>query len=291
MAEFKASSHLYAGFLGGLTSSIILQPLDLLKTRVQQNGQSTFKSIKAITSPLELWRGTIPSALRMSIGASLYLTLLSKMRYFMARVKQNDVGHSSDLPRLSMHANLVTGALARAVVGLITMPFTVLKVRYESTSYKYSSLLQALKSTYAETGIRSFFSGYGVTITRDAPYAGLYVLFYEQSKDMLNSLLPASHYREAKTAAVINSTAAMTAATIASTITAPFDTIKTKIQLYPDRYPSLVKSCVPLLREFGVRHMFDGLALRLLRKSMSAGVSWGIYEELIRRFEWIPAKS
>lgn len=37
-----------------------------------------------------------------------------------------------------------------------------------------------------EEGLRGLFRGFGATALRDAPYAGLYVLFYEHSKAMLS---------------------------------------------------------------------------------------------------------
>ncbi|KAK5017277.1 hypothetical protein LTR60_002008, partial [Cryomyces antarcticus] len=40
-----------------------------------------------------------------------------------------------------------------------------------------------------------------------------------------------------------------------------------------------------MLREDGVRSLFDGLALRIGRKALSSALAWTVYEELIRRAE------
>lgn len=285
--KFKTSSHLYAGFLGGLTSAVCLQPLDLLKTRMQQSSsQSLVSTVKGMASPLELWRGTLPSAIRTSVGASLYLTTLGKMRSVLAANSPKLDGYSSELPRLSMQLNLATGAVARGLVGFITMPITVIKVRYESSFYHYRSLADAVRSMYREGGIRLFFAGYGVTITRDAPYAGLYVLFYEKCKDFLNVLVPAhNNSRSTTMSAALNSSAAAISASLATTVTAPFDTIKTRVQLEPAKYKSFGPALRIIYRESGFFSLFDGLGLRLSRKALSAGVSWCIYEELVRRLD------
>jgi solute carrier family 25 protein 38 len=44
-----------------------------------------------------------------------------------------------------------------------------------------------------------------------------------------------------------------------------------------------------MVREGGLRSMFDGLALRMGRKAMSSALAWTVYEELIRRAEirWV----
>lgn len=282
----KSAKHLYAGFMSGLTSAVTLQPLDLLKTRIQQSKGTSLKNALAQVQLSGLWRGTIPSALRTSVGSALYFTTLNYTRTMMASRKQNQESRAtSKLPVLSMHANLISGSFVRGFVGFITMPITVLKVRYESSLYKYNSMFEAVKHIFQKHGIRGFFSGFGVTFARDAPYAGLYVLFYEKTKDVLStSLLQSEHAKTNNTtAAMINSGSAMLSATMATTITAPFDTIKTRVQLDPVKYPNFINSAKLIVQEGGPRALFDGLSLRLARKAMSAGIAWCIYEELVRR--------
>jgi solute carrier family 25 protein 38 len=283
-ATTKPAKHLYAGFLSGLTSAILLQPLDLIKTRVQQSKGSTItSSLKEVTSIGSLWRGTIPSALRTSVGSALYFTTLNAVRGSLAHSRVSR-GDSSLLPKLSMHENLLSGAAVRGVVGFVTMPITVIKVRYESSFYKYTSMLHAVKSVYSSHGLGGFFYGYGVTFARDAPYAGLYVLFYEKSKEALNGLFPSVEKRSVSTAAIINSSSAAFSAGLATTITGPFDTIKTRVQLDPAKYRSFWRAAKLIARHEGFLSLFDGLSLRLTRKAMSAGISWCMYEELVRRF-------
>ena len=80
---------------------------------------------------------------------------------------------------------------------------------------------------------------------------------------------------------VINSVAAVLAASTCTTITAPFDAIKTRLQLTNET--SMMKAMKTLIHEEGgVRNLFRGLLLRLGRKGISAGISWCIYEEIIK---------
>lgn len=75
----KTTFHFAAGLCSGLTSSILLQPADLLKTRVQQSQKTasllpTIKTILSSPHPIRgLWRGTLPSALRTAL-AQLYIS-------------------------------------------------------------------------------------------------------------------------------------------------------------------------------------------------------------------------
>lgn len=173
------------------------------------------------------------------------------------------------------------------------MPVTVLKVRYESSLYEYPSLLSACRSIFREGGPRAFFAGFGATAVRDAPYAGLYVVFYEATKRRLNDAFVtssspdrASQDREPATyttSAAINFTAAVLSASLATLLTNPFDAIKTRIQLRPQQYRNTVQAGVTMVRDEGMRSLLDGLGLRMARKAMSSALAWTVYEEIVKR--------
>ncbi len=252
----------------------------------------------------------MPSALRTGLGSALYFSALNTLRQTVARSNARALAapagtstpldshatttHSSSLPRLSNTANLLTGALARAVAGLAISPATVVKVRWESELYAYSSLAGAARAIAATEGLRGFFVGFGATAMRDAPYAGLYVLFYEQGKRRLSVLREglggdsgmdkSTNAMTVSTSTTINFVSGVVAAGLATAITNPFDVIKTRLQLMPGRYGNMLVAA-RMLREEGVRSLFDGLALRMARKAASSALAWSLYEEFIRRAE------
>ncbi|KAL1840744.1 hypothetical protein VTJ49DRAFT_184 [Mycothermus thermophilus] len=300
----KSTFHFVAGLGSGVFTAVLLQPFDLLKTRVQQSGTHSLSAaiadIWAAPRILPaLWRGTVPSALRTGFGSAIYFTSLNAIRQTAARLSSpasrsaNPQSSSSSLPKLSNTSNLVAGAVARSLAGFILMPLTVLKVRYESTLYSYTSLASAAKDILAKEGVRGFFSGYGATALRDAPYAGLYVLFYEQSKKRLSTLFPASHPLQTSIptamptphAATINFTSGILAGALCSAVSNPFDAVKTRLQLQPARYRNMWLGAGRLVREEGFRALWDGLALRMARKALSSALAWTVYEELVRRAE------
>lgn len=296
-----------------MISACLLQPADLLKTRVQQSGSAsftqTFREIVSGPNTLrQLWRGTLPSVVRTGMGSALYFSTLNALRQQVASSNILTASTSalaagpgttlestsSSLPRLSNLANLATGALARASVGFTMMPITIIKVRYESNLYAYKSIWEAGTSILQREGFRGFFSGFGATALRDAPYAGLYVLFYEQSKrklSQLQSAIPAVESLALHTGMTssqsisINFLSGVVAAILATTITNPFDAVKTRLQLMPEKYGNMVQASRRIITEDGVRSLFDGLALRVARKAISSALAWTIYEELIRRVE------
>lgn len=287
--EQNTTRHLIAGFAGGLTSAVCLQPLDLLKTRVQQSKNSSIKlAFNDITSISQLWRGTLPSALRTSIGSALYLSTLHMARSNISNMRNSSTpiyNASSKLPRLSAYENITIGMISRTFVGFITMPITVIKIRFESNFYNYKSIKEAMIDIFRNYGINGFFKGLGATCLRDAPYAGLYISSYEQLKFILPKIfnLSINNNNELNhlSSSLVNSSSAILASTFSTVITAPFDTIKTRMQLSPENYKTFTQTTVKLFNE-NIFHFFNGLSLRLIRKAASAAIAWCIYEELVK---------
>lgn len=171
------------------------------------------------------------------------------------------------------------------------MPITVLKVRYESNLYSYTSLFTASRDIFRTEGPRGFFAGFGATAVRDAPYAGLYVLFYELSKRRLSTFATKIEEKSggeklsSSTSVGINFVSGVMAAGLGTTVTNPFDAIKTRLQLMPGKYGNMVQAAKRMLKEEGAGSLFDGLGIRIARKAMSSALAWTVYEELIRRAE------
>lgn len=244
--------------------------------------------------------------IRTGFGSALYFSGLNALRQHVASsnilastglvvASEGDLRRSSSsLPQLSNAANLATGAAARASAGLIMMPVTIIKVRYESSLYSYKSLWGAATAIFQSEGIKGFFSGFGATAIRDAPYAGLYVLFYEQAKRRFSQLrevaptvdtLGLQGGMTSSKSVSINFLSGILAAGFATAITNPFDAIKTRLQLMPGRYGNMIKAGQRMIKEDGFKSLFDGLGLRMGRKAISSALAWTLYEELVRRAE------
>jgi len=69
-----------AGSFSGTCSTVLLQPLDLLKTKIQSGGGgSMFSVTKAVVSQERLgglWRGLVPSLARTVPGVGIYFASL-----------------------------------------------------------------------------------------------------------------------------------------------------------------------------------------------------------------------
>ncbi|WWC63488.1 uncharacterized protein I303_106091 [Kwoniella dejecticola CBS 10117] len=310
-SQLKAYHHLASGALSGLSSAVVLQPLDLLKTRLQQgtygeeSNPSKRRRIRGVVRQVlredgvqGLWRGTVPTLVRNVPGVAIYFYSLSSIRHRLSSIPYfavtipappnsenltNSPASSSTtrsasrsaIIKLSSGGNLMAGAIARTSVGFILSPITVIKARFESNRYaNYHSIPSALVSLYRTNGIRGFFQGFTATAVRDAPYAGMYLVFYEKAKDLLGRVTGIPN-------AALHSGSGVMAAVAATLLTSPADVVKTRMQVNPADHPSLRKAVVKVLQDRGPLGLFSGTSLRISRKAASAAIGWTVYEALL----------
>ena len=231
----------------------------------QQQTASLWKTSRTIVqqeSIFALWKGTWPTILRNVPGSGLYFFTLNQLR---SRGKQTGLK--------SHWINLSSGVIARVAVGYIMMPITVIKVKMEGKKEK-SSLLETTRGILKQHGIRGLFAGFGATAMRDAPFAGIYVFFYEYLKSLVSIQHP-----------LVNMASGLASGCAATWFTQPFDMMKTKIQLDPLKYKHMWSAGSLIVKEEGFIGFFKGSLPRVMRKSFSSAISWTVYEEFIKRFK------
>ncbi|KAJ6567388.1 solute carrier family 25 member 38 [Mycena vulgaris] len=291
----NVGQQLFSGALSGFASTLCLQPFDLLKTRLQQGDGTvttrntttllrTTQQIVASQGLIGLWRGTNATLARNVPGVALYMTSLTQLRTVMATspyfspVRSADTRNASVLPKLTSQGNLLAGATTRVAVGFLLNPFSVLKARYESNMYAYTSLPSAFLSI-ARLGPSELFRGFFASSLRDAPYAGIFVVLYEGIKRQSASILrPTSDAQ----ATLMHTVSAASAGAIATMATHPFDVIKTKVQVRTeDRYHGFYRTVRTIWIQRGAAGFFDGASLRMSRKILSSAIGWAVYEGIL----------
>ena len=73
------------------------------------------------------------------------------------------------------------------------------------------------------------------------------------------------------------------AGVLASVTTQPADVVKTRMQLQPQAYPSVVSTIAVVVRNNGLRGLLVGLAPRATRRTLMAAFTWAFYEEVSER--------
>jgi solute carrier family 25 protein 38 len=92
--------------------------------------------------------------------------------------------------------------------------------------------------------------------------------------------LPNNQYH--LTTPFIHAISAFSAGLAATTITHPFDVLRARIQLQPTVYTNAFRAATKIYREERFRGFFIGIVPRTLKKTLSAALTWTVYEEIVR---------
>jgi len=261
-----------AGSLSGTCSTIIFQPLDLVKTRLQnQYPGSTARSMVGVAGEVVashkvvgLWRGLVPSVTRTVPGVGIYFSSMTWMKNSLCGGKPGPL------------ESIFVGAMGRSVAGMAMIPVTVVKTRFESGIFKYTGVTDALFKIYRHEGVRGLSSGLFPTLLRDAPFSGIYLMFYEQ----LKSRTPAALLETSPNSA--HFLCGVAAGAMASAVTHPADVVKTKMQVCSGRSVSIMKAILMVYSKRGAMGFWSGLTPRLLRRTLMAALAWTVYENVMR---------
>ena len=183
-----------AGSASGTCSSLFFQPLDLVKTRLQQNMASSEQPrrspriggsiavMRTVVSGSErgvlaLWTGLTPAITRTVPGVGLYFGSIEALKDLRAEFG----GDSASAGNSNwMVGDFALGVAARCISASVMNPVSVVKTRFESAANPYRGVGHALTSICRLEGARGLTCGLAPTIFRDAPYSGFYFMFYTQ---------------------------------------------------------------------------------------------------------------
>ncbi|KAN0003763.1 hypothetical protein ACTFIZ_009919 [Dictyostelium cf. discoideum] len=257
-----------ASIFGGIMSSLIVTPLDVVKTRLQtQNTGShinqkhvfkgtldAFKKIYKNEGPLTFWRGVTPSLLMTIPNATIYFTSYEYLKEYLYQFNDTEAYNIYTVP-------LVAGTLARIFSASVTSPFELLRTNSQGivlqNAYKNTATAVRASSTTAATigtiplssaqrfnsfklyrdivnnvGIKGLWRGLGPTLVRDVPFSAIYWAGYEVLKNkLMKSQIDPNFSRNSKSPFFINFIAGATSGTLAAVLTTPIDVIKTRIQM------------------------------------------------------------
>jgi len=254
-----------AGSLSGTCSTLLFQPLDLVKTRIQQANtrQSMFTQFHNIVVSERvkgLWKGTRPSLVRTVPGVGVYFACMHTMKttFFSGRP--------------SAGQSLVVGAGARTLAGCIMIPVTVIKIRCEAGSLEYRGIFSALKTLTAAEGAKGLTKGLLPTLLRDVPFSGIYLMFYEKLKVYCKDLTPYGN--------INHFSCGIGAGVLGSLVTQPADVIKTKLQLNPGS--KTINIMKEIARSEGAAGFMRGIVPRSLRRTLMAALAWTVYERAMK---------
>eukprot|EP01095_Lingulamoeba_sp_RSL-Kostka_P000930 TRINITY_DN1122_c0_g1_i1.p1 TRINITY_DN1122_c0_g1~~TRINITY_DN1122_c0_g1_i1.p1 ORF type:complete len:290 (-),score=48.01 TRINITY_DN1122_c0_g1_i1:149-1018(-) len=190
----NAGIHLTCGFLSGAATSVLVNPIFVIKTRMQlQNYNSktkysgvsnAFKTIIKEEGVVGLYKGLLPSILETSQGAFQFM--------FYEQIKQKFLENSEN-KGLTTAQSLAAGSIAKMFATSISYPIQVVKARTQMKpnpqNPSSNSISNVIKTTWMKEGISGFFKGLGVSLVRVTPGAAVTFCVYETVKNMFSNTI------------------------------------------------------------------------------------------------------
>merc|ERR1719273_2824227 len=223
--------------------------------------------ISRVEGVKSLWSGLSPTLVLAVPSTIIYFTTYDQLRDKLGK----------KYPGNETKVALSAGALARIWACTIVSPLELIRTKMQSQKMAFYQVRQALSVTLKSEGIKGLWKGYTATLLRDVPFSALYWPLYEFSKSVLCQ--DKSHVTFLET--FLSGAAA---GTVASTVTLPFDVIKTMKQIDMGDKDILGKGKTNLaiarevVEKQGVRGLFSGLTPRILKVPPACAIMISSYE-------------
>ncbi|GMI89239.1 hypothetical protein HRI_002593200 [Hibiscus trionum] len=174
-----------AGAAGGVSSTLLTYPLELLKTRltVNEDYKNLLDAIAKIVraeGPRGLYRGLTPSLIGVvPYAASNYFAYDTLRNAYRKAFKKEEIGNVM---------TLLIGSAAGAVSSTATFPLEVARKQMQAGAINgrhCRNMVEALTSIVEKEGIAGLYRGLGPSCMKLVPAAGISFMCYEACKRIL----------------------------------------------------------------------------------------------------------
>ncbi|CAH7687986.1 mitochondrial carrier protein PET [Phakopsora pachyrhizi] len=256
---------LIAGGIAGTTVDLVFYPLDTIKTRLQSSqGFLNSGGLRGV------YKGLGSVAVGSAPGAALFFTTYEQ---FKRKIIPNLA------PNLSTPVvHMISASLGEVAACLVRVPIEVVKQRQQVSAYGLgTSSLHALRLIIRKGGIKSLYQGFGITISREVPFALLQFPLYESLK--LYATERGGFDSPDSLPFYITAGSGSVAGSISAALTTPLDVIKTRIMLSKDvGSVKFRKIIVESYRCEGFKMFWRGVVPRTIWIGFGGAVFLGVYE-------------
>ncbi len=183
--------------------------------------------------------------------------------------------------------SFTSGAVAGALATSATYPLDLLRTRFaaQGNDRVYMGLVSSIRDINRHEGPKGFFRGLNAAVVQIVPYMGLFFASYEAFRTPLSALsLPFG---------TGDAAAGVMASVIAKTGVFPLDLVRKRLQVQgPTRsryihrnipeYRGITSAVKIILQKEGVRGLYRGLTVSLIKAAPSSGITMWTYERVLK---------
>jgi solute carrier family 25 aspartate/glutamate transporter 12/13 len=277
-----ALKNLVMGGTAGIIGASTTYPLDMIKTRMQNqkttiiNGITTkmynnswdcFKKIVNKEGIRGLYRGLPAQLVGITPEKAIKLTINDLLRYLFTDKKTGEI-------------KIIHEAIAGATAGfsqvIATNPYEIVKVRLQTSNLVDGQKSKSALNILRELGIRGLFTGAPACLLRDVPFSAIYFTLYGNLKKLAKD--EKGHISTLKLFLC-----GISAGVVSAGAVTPADVIKTRLQVKNTdgkQYKGIIDCFLRILHEEGPTAFFKGTVPRIMIISPLFGITLMTYEVL-----------
>ncbi|KAL6534395.1 Mitochondrial succinate-fumarate transporter [Orobanche hederae] len=282
-----------SGSLGGIVEASCLQPIDVIKTRLQLDRTGTYKGIIHCGTTISksegvraLWKGLTPFATHLTLK---YALRMGSNAVLQSAFKDSETGN------LSHHGRILSGFGAGVLEALVIVtPFEVVKIRLQqqrglsSELLKYKGPIHCARLIVREEGLRGLWAGASPTVMRNGTnQAAMFT-----AKNAFDGFLWDKHEGDGT---VLQPWQSMISGFLAGTAgpicTGPFDVVKTRLMAQSRsagdgmKYKGMFHAIKTIYGEEGIYALWKGLLPRLMRIPPGQAIMWAVADQVMGFYE------
>ncbi|KAI9154120.1 hypothetical protein LWI28_021197 [Acer negundo] len=281
-----------SGSLGGIVEACCLQPIDVIKTRLQLDRTGTYRGIVHCGTTVSttegvraLWKGLTPFATHLTLK---YTLRMGSNAVFQSAFKDSQTG------KISNHGRLLSGFGAGVLEALtIVTPFEVVKIRLQQQKglstelLKYKGPVHCARTIIREEGLRGLWAGAAPTVMRNGTnQAAMFT-----AKNSFDVFLWRKQEGDGKTLQPWQSMiSGFFAGTVGPFCTGPFDVVKTRLMAQNRqggelKYKGMIHAIRTIYAEEGLLALWKGLLPRLMRIPPGQAIMWAVADQVTGLYE------
>lgn len=270
---------LVAGVAAGSVSTVFMHPLDLLKIRLQLEGDfaQVVRSLRPEKYPNKfrglykgLYRGLGINLIGNAAGYGVYFSLYGV-------VKKADLFDGS-------HSYFLNAFITGVATSFATNPLWVLKTRICSTNAghadAYTSMLDGVRRILKTEGVRGFWRGQ-IPSLLGVVQAAVQFGFYDWAKEKLRR--DRERYLSTKEYLLLSSTSKA----VSTMLLYPYQVVRSKLQRYEaGKMYSSIGDCIgKIYQSGGVLAFYRGIIPNLVRVLPATCITFVVYEKVTQELE------
>lgn len=259
------------GGVAGAVSRTCVAPIDRVKILkqtqfIQEGGKNkygsmlqTFQTVLKEEGVRGLWRGNVTNVLRVMPYSACQFTSYDVFKSKM-------VGEDG---KLTPSQRVIAGALAGITATTCTHPLDVIRLRM-AVETNLKGTMDAVRSVYAENGLRTFFKGYFPSVVSLAPFIAINFASFDILKNAV--------YDGKRPSTVGTLGLGAAAGLFAQSICYPLDLVRRRMQLRGHVYSSTPMAFVTIVQKEGFFGLYKGMVPNAVKIIPNNAIRFLVYD-------------